>query len=196
MTSKMYRELIKVKCLELAYQYLMKKRGQKGKEIIYQKIEMAQYLSPNNSLEIKEQRKIFEMRNRMTNIHANYSTKSEQLCICGEIENMKHIYECKLFNKEEIEVNYNDIYESNLKDMKTSTTRSHGAACVPIVLLGVYRTMQMLSPPPFFYLKGLSFFQISSCIIFFLSFIIYPVIFGIFWYFFGVFVFSFENLSS
>ena len=101
----------------------MKKRGQKGKEIIYQKIEMAQYLSPNNSLEIKEQKKIFEMRNRMTNINANYSSKSEQLCICGKIENMKHIYECKLFNKEEIEVNYNDIYESNLKDMKKIVNR-------------------------------------------------------------------------
>ena len=52
---------------------------------------MAQYLSPNNSLEIKEQKKIFEMRNRMTNINANYSSKSEQLCICGKIENMKHV---------------------------------------------------------------------------------------------------------
>ena len=101
----------------------MKKRGKKGKELKYQKIEMAAYLSPNNSLNIKEQRKIFEMRNRMTNIPANYSEKSVNICVCGQIENMNHIYECKYLNNEKIEVNYSNIYESDLKDMKIIVNR-------------------------------------------------------------------------
>ena len=109
--------------MELACQYLMKKRGKKGTEIKYQKIQMAQYLSPNSIFEIKEQTKIFEMRNKMTNIPANFSGKSEKSCLCGEIETMKHIYVCKHLNKEKIEVNYEKIYESNLKNMKIIVNR-------------------------------------------------------------------------
>ena len=123
MKAEKYRELIREKCIELAYQYLMKKRGKKGIEIKYQKIQMAQYLSPNNIFEIKDQTKIFEMRNKMTNIPANFSGKSEKSCICGEIESMNHIYVCKKLNKEEIEVKYENIYESNLKNMKMIVNR-------------------------------------------------------------------------
>ena len=51
---------------------------------------MSRYLQPNDQLEIKEQKKIFEIRNRMTNIPGNYGNQKE--CKCGEIENMEHIY--------------------------------------------------------------------------------------------------------
>ena len=54
-----YRNLIRKKCIELGFNYLMNKRGSKGKEIEYDKIGMAQYLQPNNQLEVKEKRKIF-----------------------------------------------------------------------------------------------------------------------------------------
>ena len=76
----------------------MNKRGSKGKEIEYARTQMAQYLLPNDQLEVKEQRKIFEMRNKMTNIPDNFSTKSEIKCICGKIEKMEHIYNCKFLD--------------------------------------------------------------------------------------------------
>ena len=69
--------MIRKKCIELGFNYLMNKRGSKGKEIEYDKIGMAQYLQPNNQLEVKEQRKIFEIRNRMTNIPNNFSRKRD-----------------------------------------------------------------------------------------------------------------------
>ena len=86
MTTKKYKEMIKSKCNELAFKYLMNKRGIKGKEIEYRKIQMSQYLLPNAQLEIQDQKKIFEIRNRMTNISENYSKQSqnEMKCICGE----------------------------------------------------------------------------------------------------------------
>ena len=62
----------------------------------------------------------------MTNKPANFSGKSEKSCICGEIESMKHIYVCKKLNKEEIEVKYENIYESNLKNMKMIVDRFEG----------------------------------------------------------------------
>ena len=42
------KEMIKMKCNELAYKYLMNRRGSKGKEIEYKSIQMPQYLQPNN----------------------------------------------------------------------------------------------------------------------------------------------------
>ena len=118
MKEKEYKDLIRKKCMELAYKYLMNKRGSKGKEIKYDRIQMAQYLLPNDQLEVKEQRKIFEMRNKMTNIPDNFSTKSEMKCICGEIERMEHIYNCKFLDSEKQKIKYEKIYQGNVNDMK------------------------------------------------------------------------------
>ena len=88
MTTKSYKAMIKTKCNELAFQYLMNKRGTKGKEIEYRKVQMSQYLLPNTQLEIQDQKKIFEIRNRMTNISENFSkqNQNEIKCIWGEHE--------------------------------------------------------------------------------------------------------------
>ena len=58
---------------------------------------MPDYLLSNYQLEIEDQKQIFELRNKMTNIRTNYSsnTKIGINCICGEMETMEHIYNCK-----------------------------------------------------------------------------------------------------
>ena len=96
----------------------MSKRGSKGREIEYDRIQMAQYLLPNDQLEIKEQRKIFEMRNKMTNIPNNFSSKSEIKCLCGQIEQMEHIYNCKFLNSEEEKIKYEKVYQENVDNLK------------------------------------------------------------------------------
>ena len=100
----------------------MNKRRTKGKEIEYTKIQMSQYLLPNDILEIEDQKQIFEIRNKMTNIAVNYG-KKEQICICGEIETMEHIYNCKKLNNRELNVKYENIYAENLKNMKIILSR-------------------------------------------------------------------------
>ena len=121
MTETKYKEMIKMKCNELAYKYLMSRKGSKGKEIQYAKIEMAQYLQPNDQLQISEQKKIFEMRNKMTNIPANFprTTKFENKCICEHNENMEHIFYCTKLNNTEIRVKYENVYQENINKMKT-----------------------------------------------------------------------------
>ena len=125
MTTKRYREMIKTKCNKLAFKYLMNKRGTKGKEIVYRKVQMSQYLLPNTQLEIQDQKKIFEIRNRMTNISENFSkqNQNEIKCICGERESMKHIYYCKELNNIEPKVEYENIFEGNTKNMKIILNR-------------------------------------------------------------------------
>ena len=120
MTTKSYKAMIKTKCNELAFQYLMNKRGTKGKEIQYLKLQMSQYFLPNNQLEIEEQKKVFELRNKMTNIPINYSKQNQNKikCICGEYETMEHIYYCKQLNNLDTKEKYENIYGGNTRNMK------------------------------------------------------------------------------
>ena len=75
----------------------MKRRGSKGAEIEYPRIEMAEYLLPNDEFTIEDQRNLFSMRNRMVDIPSNFvsSEKNESKCLHEEKENMRHIYSCK-----------------------------------------------------------------------------------------------------
>ena len=72
MPTTKYKRLVSAKLKPLAFTYLMSRRGEKGKEIQYKEIEMAEYLLPNNSLNIENKRTIFSIRNRMVQISANF----------------------------------------------------------------------------------------------------------------------------
>ena len=63
------------------------------------------------NLSISDIRKKFAIRNRMVDIPDNFKENiKENLCICNEIETMKHIYECKNLNIEPVNI----FYEKNL----------------------------------------------------------------------------------
>ena len=81
---------------------------------------MSEYLLPNDELDIKQQREIFAIRNEMTNIKSNYVSEKDNttICICGEKENLTHIYNCRKLNKNFPEVKYEKIYGENLKEHK------------------------------------------------------------------------------
>ena len=67
--TKILRKAIKVK----AFEYLTNKRGKKGQEIEYTEHKMAEYLMPNfKNLSISDKRKLFEKRNGMLPITANF----------------------------------------------------------------------------------------------------------------------------
>ena len=103
-----------------AYQYLMNMRGSKGEEIIYSDLIMADYLMPNEeNMTISDKRYIFSMRNRMLYLPHNFPSKEtiENLtCSCGEPEDMKHVYICKLWNQKKEEDEYEMIFTDNLKE--------------------------------------------------------------------------------
>ena len=52
------------------------------KEIKYEEIEMAEYLLPNNSLNIENARKLFSIHNRMVQISAIFSSKEKNVSKC------------------------------------------------------------------------------------------------------------------
>ena len=98
MKKEKYKTILKEKVNEAALIYLVSKQGKKGRETNYPYLEMADYLIPFNKQTIEEKCEMFAIKNSMINIAANFSSKSEFKCECGELEDMKHIYECKNFN--------------------------------------------------------------------------------------------------
>ena len=86
---------------------------------------MSEYLLPNKELSIEQQRNIFEIRNNMTNIPSNFTSEKDNAntCICGKLENMKHIYYCEKLNKEIPTEKYDQIFGNNLNKMKYIVNR-------------------------------------------------------------------------
>ena len=128
MTKYRFENLVRKKCKESAYQYLMNKRGKKGEQISYSSIRMSEYLLPNEKMSIEDKRTIFEIRNNMTDIPSNFTSEKENKsqCICGEKENMMHIYNCKILNKERPKEIFDKIFENNLNKMEYILNRFKG----------------------------------------------------------------------
>ena len=110
--TKLIKKAIQVKALE----YLLRKRGSKGKEIVYKELKLAEYLSPNEKrITTTDQRNIFAIRNRMVPIQSNFGNKDVEICACGNIETMEHIYYCEYWNEEvDIKIPYEEIFENNI----------------------------------------------------------------------------------
>ena len=116
MKTNTFEKLVKTRIDEIALFYLTNKQGIKGGEISYSYIEMSEYLTPTVEMTISEKRDMFSVKNRMIYINANFSSNKKQIdtCPCGMVEDMEHIYLCKLLNSEEIKVQYKQIYNGNI----------------------------------------------------------------------------------
>ena len=86
---------------------------------------MSEYLLPNSEdLSIENKQKIFGIRNKMVNIPANFSSSENKYkCWCGNNEDMKHVYICKMLNPEEPIIEYEQIYSSNVRRISEINNR-------------------------------------------------------------------------
>ena len=57
------------------------------------------------------------MPNKMVNFPDNFSSKKKWKRQCGDIENMEHVYSCEILNHEETEINYEERYSENVKQI-------------------------------------------------------------------------------
>ena len=110
-----FKKMLNKKLSESALSYLTGKQGSKGGEIVYTKLELADYLSPICKQPIDTKRRTFEIRNRMWNIPANFSSKEikHKCCICQEDETMEHIYTCEKLNIKAPKTEYRQIFSNN-----------------------------------------------------------------------------------
>ena len=113
--------MLKEKINELAFNYIIEKRGKKGSEIKFLSLRMSDYLLPSTSgLTISEKQEMFSIKNRMVQISYNFpQNKNIDKCVCGEEETMEHIYSCKLLNKEKYQSSFNLIFTGNIGEQIT-----------------------------------------------------------------------------
>ena len=77
---------------------------------------MEEFLLPTSAkLSIEAKCEIFGMRNKMSKIPHNYSSREvKHFCFCWEEEDMEHVYTCKQLKYEEPLTEYNYIYSENM----------------------------------------------------------------------------------
>ena len=116
MKKEKFSTLVKSRVRENALLYLKKKQKSKGSEIEYKITELADYLQPINPMPIEKKQKLFAVRNRMVQIPNNFlKSENKANCLCGEIEDMSHVYNCKMFNEEmKPSENYENIYNGTI----------------------------------------------------------------------------------
>ena len=118
MSKSKFNEMLKQQTRNNAYKYLIGKKRSKGKEISYSRIEMAEYLLPDNELTIEQKQRLFAVRNKMVEIPSHFSSgNNDFLCICGDKESLSHIYSCDVLNENESEnIPYEKVYLNNVNE--------------------------------------------------------------------------------
>jgi hypothetical protein len=119
MTKYEFTRILKERIKENALIYLTGKRGEKGKEMDYSCLEMAEYLQPfNDQLTLKQKQEMFSIKNRMYNLPENFPKGDEKYtCVCGETENITHIYQCEILSKKKEEkISYEKIFNGNINE--------------------------------------------------------------------------------
>ena len=87
MKETKFRSLLKEKIRFAALEYLKENRKTKGNELDYRSLQPTHLLPNSSEPTISDKQRIFAMRNRMTNIPANYSSNKETMkCVCGHTE--------------------------------------------------------------------------------------------------------------
>ena len=101
MKTSIFKNIVKKKCKDTAYTYLIEKQkgGSKGADIIYTCLEMAEYLLPQSNISLEDQREMFSIRCRTNQMGANRGIEEYCETQCGQILNNSHIFECTILNQ-------------------------------------------------------------------------------------------------
>ena len=122
-TSKItFKKLVKEKVRLTAFNYLIEiqKSHSKAKNVTYSELKMQEYLTPKNSMTIKEKCFIFAARTRMIDIYGNFKQgKTNILCrkCLSEVEEQIHLLDCPALNDNSImNARYLPVYEDIFGD--------------------------------------------------------------------------------
>ena len=120
MTRENFKRLTKERSENLAFLELVKKKesGNKGSSLKYgQKLQMADYLAPNNQLSVAEQIQIFHIRSQINPLPSNRGLSVPCAAGCGEIMNNSHILQCIVINPNE-QTSHQNLINGDIYEMK------------------------------------------------------------------------------
>ena len=120
-----FKKIVKQKCNEAAFKYLMSEKVDKSKlaNLKYDELKPQDYLM-NNSVSIVDKKFLFKLRNRMLNVGENMGRHLDMCPLCFIAKDTQsHILKCPIidihrdFNgdTETTEIRYEDIFSNNVK---------------------------------------------------------------------------------
>ena len=118
--KKIIKEKVKIKSFELLTR--IQATHSKSKNIVYKKLGLQTYLSPDSLLTIKEKSFIFSARARMLDVKANFKTGKTNLrcrkCLKEE-ETQRHLLECSELMDNSVMIGsnipkYEDLFSTDL----------------------------------------------------------------------------------
>ena len=122
MRKKDFKKLIRSKIRQSAFQHLLdiQTNKNKGSDINYgHKLETQAYLLPNNTFTVSEQQTLFSYRCRMNMLKYNYPGMDlYELCICGQLLENEHLYNCVSLSKSEHFLPYDKIFNGTISEQK------------------------------------------------------------------------------
>ena len=101
MKSSLYKSLVKRQVEKTAFKNLLNKKenGQKGSNIEYTSMKLADYLHPECEISLADKYKIFSIRSEMIDFPSNYGNKTLCTIGCLEILNSEYVTICPRINK-------------------------------------------------------------------------------------------------
>ena len=111
MKTTIYKNLVKSKMKDFAFYELTfrKKKGEKGRSILYNSLCMADYLLPEANLTVSEKVQIFSLRSEMNDNPCNFGEKIQCQMGCSQIQENLHILNCPKLNEPEDTLNIEEI---------------------------------------------------------------------------------------
>ena len=125
MTRPQFKRLTKQKSEEIAYSELIQKKenGSKGSTLKYgPKLQLADYLCPNNQLSVDDQVQIFQIRSQINPLPGNKGEREPCVTGCGELMSNFHIFQCEVLNTEE-HTNIENLINGDIYEMKKTLNR-------------------------------------------------------------------------
>ena len=123
MKASQFKSLIRKRTEIVAFSYLCQKqiKGQKGREIPYSKVQMADYLLPDSCATFEEKFDIFETRVEVNDMPYNYGKKMFCIDGCEDLLTNKHILICPHLNKSNSLAQFYQLLNGNVEEKNEVT---------------------------------------------------------------------------
>ena len=122
--SSIFKKLVKRQTNKIAFRELIERqaKGEKGRFIVYESLNMADYLLPEAALTVEEKQEMFAVRTEMNENQFNFRNKIQCEVGCPEAQDNPHILNCRKTNQNRRIFEYKDILNGSL-NLKIQTFR-------------------------------------------------------------------------
>ena len=123
--SSLFKKLVKRQTIKIAFKELIERqaKGEKGRQIIYEGLNMADYLLPEAALTVLEKQELFAIRTEMNPNPYNFGNKTQCEKGCQEAQDNAHILNCAKTNLNRNIYKLEDILNGSL-NLKIKTFKS------------------------------------------------------------------------